>query len=985
MSAEKSPMIWRSLDELKLELDKDPPFRQKLEQEFPAGASIWNELDNPLSRRSFLQIMGASVALAGMTACTKMPPEKIIPYVVAPENLIPGLSQTYASTLTLSGYAKGVWVQSHEGRPTKIEGNPLHPASLGTSDLFMQAELLQLYDPERSKSVLHFGEVSTWDSFLSQMQPEISNWETNAGAGVRILSETITSPTLLADIAAFLKRYPKAQWHSYDPIHRDAMIESTLQCFGRELQPIYDFSKPTVVLSLDSDFLGPGPAQQAYARGFMSRRGPTELSNRLYVIESSLTLTGAKADHRLPARSSQILTLALALAQEIGVPGLPKPTDLSADHQKWIHEAAKDLRSHAGASLVVAGEHQSPAVQSIAIAINDQLNNFGSSVSWIAPPTSEISQQNHSRVQSLNSLTQDMLQGKVTTLLILSANAVYQAPGSLGFGEALKKVPLRIRYGLYHDETSYLCHWHLPESHPLEAWGDARAYDGTISFQQPLISPLYDSRSGSELFSILLNQPGRTGYQALKNYWAGRLEGVSFESCIHDGILKGSASPRIQAKVSSRWKEKLLPPAQPNSKNQLEAVIRPDSTVWDGRYTNNAWLQELPKPLLQLTWDNAILVSPDTASRLQLNDEDEVELSVEGKTIHGAVLRVPGHPNDSLTLTLGYGRNRAGKVGNNRGYDAFLIQNHQSPYFLPKIDLKKTGRKYPLATIHDHQTMAGRDIVVRADLAELQSKGDKIVPESSRHSNHSSLLPEYSYNENAWAMVINLSTCIGCKACTIACQAENNIPVVGKEQVRNGREMHWIRVDRYFEGKPSAPRVYFQPVPCMHCEKAPCEYVCPTAATVHSHDGLNQMVYNRCVGTRYCSNNCPYKVRRFNFFQYADTKSKSIQLMYNPDVTVRSRGVMEKCTYCIQRIQEVRITAEKENRPIRDGEIITACAQACPTEAIIFGDKNDKSSRVAKLRENKAHYFLLAELGTQPRTSYLASIRNPNLALQEEI
>jgi molybdopterin-containing oxidoreductase family iron-sulfur binding subunit len=981
MSAEQAPTIWRSLEELEDELENNPSFQEKLEQEFPAGASFWNELDNPLSRRSFLQLMGASVALAGITACTKMPPEKIIPYVVAPENLVPGLPQTYASTLTFSGYAKGVWIQSHEGRPTKIEGNPLHPASLGTSDLFMQAELLQLYDPERSKSVLHLGEVSTWDSFLSQMQREFSNWESNAGAGVRILTETVTSPTLLADIDAFLKRYPNAQWHSYDPAHRDSLYEATLQSFGRELQPVYDFSKPAVVLSLDSDFLGPGPAQQAYARGFMSRRGPGGISNRLYVIESTLTLTGAKADHRMAARAGQLPSLALALAHEIGLPGLPKANGLSTDQQSWIREAAKDLRSHAGASLVVAGERQSPALQSIAFAINDHLKNFGSSLSWIVPPAPESTHQ----LRSLNALTQDMAQGKVTALLILSANPVYQAPGSLSFGDALKKVPLRIRSGLYHDETSYLCHWHLPESHPLEAWGDARAFDGTVSFQQPLISPLYDTRSGSEIFSLLLNQPGRTGYQALKQFWAGRLDGVSFESCIHDGILKGSASPHVQTKLSPRWKEPISNALAQNSQNQLEAVIRPDPTVWDGRYTNNAWLQELPKPLLQLTWDNAVLISPETALRLQLSDEDEVELSAEGKSIRGAILRVPGHPNDTLTLTLGYGRNRAGRVGNDRGYNAYEIQNHQSPYYLPKLTLKKTGHKYPLATIHDHQTMAGREIVVRADLTEFQTQGEKIVPEKSRHVNHPSLIPEYSYNENAWAMVINLTTCIGCKACTIACQAENNIPVVGKEQVRNGREMHWIRVDRYFEGKPSTPRIYFQPVPCMHCEKAPCEYVCPTAATVHSSDGLNQMVYNRCVGTRYCSNNCPYKVRRFNFFQYADTKSKSLQLMYNPDVTVRSRGVMEKCTYCIQRIQEVRITAEKENRPIRDGEIVTACSQACPTEAIVFGDKNDKNSRVAKLRENKAHYFLLAELGTQPRTTYLASIRNPNLALQEEL
>ncbi len=945
-----------------------------------------NELDHPVNRREFLQLMGASLALAGLTACTKMPPEKIIPYVVAPEGLTPGIPANYASAMTLAGFSKGLLVESHEGRPTKIEGNPLHPASLGTSDLFMQAELLQLYDPERSKTVLHLGEVSSWDRFQASLLPELAKWNENGGEGIAILTETITSPTLSSEFKAFLKHFPRAKWHAYEPINSDSLREASLECFGKDLRPIYDFSQADVVLSLDADFLGPGPTQQNHARAFMSRRKEPGGFNRLYVVESTLSLTGSRADHRLAMRSSTLASFTLALAHELGLQNLPKKKTLSTEQNRWIQEVVKDLQAHRGRCLVLAGTHQPPSLQALAYAMNDRLKNFGTTVSFI----SSVEESPAPQMQSLEELVSNISDEKVNALLIFGANPVYHAPASLSFLDQFKKVPLRIRLGLYQDETSYYSHWHLPESHFLEAWGDGRAFDGTISFQQPLIAPLYETQAAVEVLSIFLGRTGRTSHQALTEYWLRHLNQESFERSLHDGVLSRSASPPLKGlKIRNGRKTAISLQDRPTSTSELEATIRPDSTVWDGRYANNGWLQELPKPLLQLTWDNAALVSPETASKLLLMDEDEVELSTQGRSIRAPVLRVPGHPDDSITLTLGYGRTQAGKVGNQKGYMAFSVRGYRAPLATDKLVVDKTGKNWRFAMIPSHHHMDVRAIVIRAALRALRSKGKAIIPSESPTLEHPSLNSELDRSENpqknAWAMVIDLTTCIGCKACTIACQAENNIPIVGKDQVRNGREMHWIRVDRYFEGAPASPRIYFQPVPCMHCENAPCEYVCPTAATVHSSDGINQMVYNRCVGTRYCSNNCPYKVRRFNFFQYADTRSKSLQLMYNPDVTIRSRGVMEKCTYCTQRIQEARINAEKENRPIRDGEVITACAQACPTQAIAFGDKNDKTSQVEKLRALPQHYYLLAELGARPRTSYLASIRNPNPRLGEEV
>jgi molybdopterin-containing oxidoreductase family iron-sulfur binding subunit len=953
--------------------------------------------------------MAASIALANGIGCTRMPYEKIIPYVIAPEQLLPGQPMYYSSFFSLDGYAKGIHAESHEGRPTKIEGNSLHPASLGATDVFMQAAVLSLYDPDRSRNVTHLGRISSWDAFLLKVARELPEWRQKKGAGFRILSGNITSPSLAAQLQAFLDAFPLARWHQYEPLQQGNSKQGLKGLFGQQLRPIYRLARAKVIISLDEDFLGPGPAQQTYSRAFIERRklreprgssASTAGFNRLYMAESSISLTGAFADHRLALAPDRVPDVALALAAEIGVPVKPpvskSPSPLSEPQLHWIAHAAADLLAHPGESLVISGEHQSPLLHQLAALLNDKLKNIGNTVDFIQPP--EIAPR--SNIQSLSELTTQMEQGQVDTLLILGANPSYASSPELRFEERLSRVRLRIRLGQYEDETSSSCHWHLPEAHFLEKWGDGRAFDGTVSFQQPLIAPLYQGKSASEVLAFFLGQTGMNSYQLLQQYWRKERAALSeeefqafFKKCIHDGILESSAAPPVKPAFQSTalWP---LPRSPLQAAGGLQLSFRPDPTIWDGQFANNGWLQELPKPLTQLTWDNAALISPATAQRLQLEDEDLVSIEIHKRQVQAPVLIVPGHPDETVTLHLGYGRTHAGSVGSGRGFNAYLLLGADQSLAVAGATLTKLHKKYELATTHAHDRMAhdqmahdpmkGRAPVRAGTLEEYIKDPDQIVPDEARTHAQPSLLagapqPARNMPGEAWAMVIDLNTCIGCKACTIACQAENNIPIVGKEQVRRSREMHWIRVDRYYghdERSPENPRVFFQPVPCMHCENAPCEVVCPTAATNHSHDGLNQMVYNRCVGTRYCSNNCPYKVRRFNFFEYADFKTTSYKLQWNPEVTVRSRGVMEKCTYCIQRIQRVRIQAEIEKRPIRDGEIIPACQAACPTDAIIFGNRNDPGSRVARLEKTKLNYSLLNELGTRPRTTYLAKISN---------
>ncbi len=1032
---------WRSLDEL---ADTEE-FRETLGREFPRQASEWND---PVGRRRFLQLMGASLALAGLTGCAVQPDEVIVPYVKPPEGIIPGKPLFFATAMPMGGSALGVLAESHMGRPTKLEGNPDHPASLGATDAYAQASILTLYDPDRSQTVSYRGDITTWSSFTNAAQSVVESQRASGGAGLRVLTETVVSPTLADQLRSLLIGFPSAKWHQYEPVNRDNAMEGARLAFGKPLNAIYKFENADVILSLDSDFLQCGPASVRYAREFAKRRkleeGKREM-NRLYVVESAMTNTGATADHRLAARPSEIETIAREVAANVGAPGAQAVT-LGAAQSQWVAALARDLQRSRGRSLVIVGDEQPPAVHAIGHAINQTLGNFGQTIVFTQPV--EYNPVNQS--QSLNELVADMDAGRVETLVIIGGNPVYNTPADLKFAERLSKVKTRVRLGLYYDETSALCDWHIPETHYLEMWSDARAFDGTATIIQPLIAPLYQGKSAHELLAIFSDQPARSGYDIVRDYWkanykrasspasasaapsptpaakaapsaapAGATASSDFENfwrqALQDGVTPNSAFPAQTASVKSGWAAQSAQGAA--SSNQLEIIFRPDPSIYDGRFANNGWLQELPKPLTKITWDNVALMSPATARRLGVGYHfsssggehgrvvtDVVELNYKGRSVRAPVWIMPGHADGCVTAHLGYGRWRAGRAGDKAGFNAYALRTSDAPWQGGGLQARATGEEYQLACTQFHANMEGRAIVRSATLAEFernpnfaheaehqeaaanQAEGGEAAGHGSPAGGREalpSLYPEYKYDGYAWGMAIDLNSCTGCNACVVACQSENNIPIVGKEEVMRARAMHWFRIDRYYKGGVESPETYFQPLPCMHCEKAPCEVVCPVNATVHDTEGLNLMVYNRCVGTRYCSNNCPYKVRRFNFFLYSDWQTPSLQPMRNPNVTVRSRGVMEKCTYCVQRIWQARIEAEKENRRIVDGEVVTACQSACPAEAIIFGDINDSSSRVRKLKSDPRNYSLLEELNTQPRTTYLAAVRNPNPEIEQ--
>jgi molybdopterin-containing oxidoreductase family iron-sulfur binding subunit len=977
----KGPQFWRGLEELA----ETEAFKEFLQREFPRQAGEWTDA---ISRRNFLKLMGASLALAGLSACSPVQSEKIVPYVRSPEEIVPGKPLFFATAISLGGFAAGVLVESHMGRPTKIEGNPEHPASLGATDIFSQAAILALYDPDRSQVVSQAGLISTWEAFQAALTVELEAQRRSQGAGLRLLTETVTSPTLADQLEKLLAEFPQAKWHQYEPVGRDNLKAGAQLAFGEVVETQYHFEQANVILALDADFVGPGPGHLHYAREFMAKRrvreGQTSM-NRLYAVESVPTLTGSVADHRLPLRAGQIQQFAQALAQELGLlEDSNAQAGLDELQLRWVRIVAADLQQNQAASLVIAGPEQPPAVQALVHAINNALGNVGETVSYTNPVEANPVDQH----QSLRELVDDMAAGQVDLLLLIGGNPVYDAPADFNFAANLDKVKFRVHLGLYEDETSFLCHWHLPQTHELETWSDGRAFDGTATVMQPLISPLYDGRSAHELLALLLGQPGRSGREIVQEYWQNWYQGDDFElfwqKSLHDGLVAGTALPTrsVSLQISdSDTLASILDP-QPPVPQGLEIIFRPDPTVWDGRLANNGWLQELPKPLTKLTWDNVALISPATAERLGLANGELVDLRYQDRLLRAPIWVMPGHAVDSLTVYLGYGRTRTGRVGNNIGYNAYIIRTAAAPWFDTGLEISKTGQQYPLATTQTHHSMEGRNLVRTGTLEEYQARPE-FVQELDHHGEAElSLFPKHEYNGNAWGMAIDLTSCTGCNACVIACQAENNIPIVGKEQVLNSREMHWIRLDRYYEGDLDNPLTYHQPLPCMQCENAPCELVCPVAATTHSAEGLNEMVYNRCLGTRYCSNNCPYKVRRFNFLQYNDLSVPTFKLLHNPDVTVRTKGVMEKCTYCVQRINVARIEAKKENRPIRDGEVVTACQAVCPTQAIVFGNLNDPESEVARLKAQPLNYSLLAELNTHPRTTYLARLRNPNPELE---
>jgi len=979
----RGPEYWRSLEELA----GSPEFQEMMHREFPKGASEW--LDS-VSRRGFLKLMGASLALAGMSGCTKMPLEPIVPYVKQPEEVVPGRPMFYATAFTLGGYATPILVESHLGRPTKIEGNPEHPVSLGGTDVFAQASLLGLYDPDRSQTITYLGDVRSWSALVEAIRGPLNVQKTLQGAGIRILTQTISSPTLADQLRGLLKIYPQAKWHVYEPVNRDNVLAGARMAFGQPVETRYMLENADVIVSLDADFLYSGfPGFTRYAREYATRRNPDANMNRLYVVESTPSSTGVKADNRLPLRAVEIEGFARALATA-GINGVNAGKSASNNEQaKFIAAIVRDLQDHRpGSSVVIPGEHQTPAVHALAHAMNEALGNVGRTVVYTDPVNANPVNQ----TDSLRDLVQDMRSGKVDLLVILGGNPAYDAPADLEFADALKntKIPLRVHLGLYQDETAELCQWHVNEAHYLEAWGDTRAYDGTVSIVQPLIEPLYNGRSPCELVAFLAGKSEVRGHDLVQAYWQRQHAGGDFDAfwrrSLHDGWIAGTAfAPKqITAKVAN-----LLPanvPQQHETHNSIEINFRRDPSIYDGRFSNNGWLQELPNPLTKMTWDNPVLVGPAMADRLHLKSEDMVELELQGRKIEAPVWIQAGHPDNSVTVFLGYGRRRAGRAGTGAGFDAYPLRTSVMPWFATGLRIRQMGSTYKLATTQGEQTMetpvGSRPLVREASLEEYKQHPRFATEEEPVAK--LSLFPGFDYKDQpyAWGMVIDMNACIGCNNCIVACQSENNIAVVGKEQVVRGRHMHWLRVDAYYQGDRDNPRAFFQPVPCMQCENAPCEIVCPVGATVHSTEGLNDMVYNRCVGTRYCSNNCPYKVRRFNFLLFQDWDTPQYKMMRNPDVTVRSRGVMEKCTYCIQRISQHRIDAERADGKIQDGELQTACQQSCPANAIIFGNINDRNSRVAKLKAHARNYGLLDELNTRPRTTYLAEVRDPNLELK---
>jgi len=975
--------LWRSVDEL----ENTPEFQAAVEREFPAAAQEWVD---PVSRRGFLKIMGASMALAGLAGCTKQPDEPIYPYVKAPEDLVLGKPMYFASANPLPTGAVPLLVKSDQFRPIKIDGNPDHSYNRGSSDVFSQGAVLDLYDPDRSQHVTYKGESRSWAEFAQALRDKVVG--TKDGTGIYILSSTVTSPTLARQWKAIQAAYPKAKLIQYDPA-----IAGTFLAKGYNVQ--YNLS--------GADFLSGAayPGFHKLVADYAGRRKKPESGmNRLYAVESSPTTTGMKAEHRLGLRASEVPAFAAALAAQVGAAGASAPQyGWTGEQQKFLAAVVKDLKANGGKSAVIPGLYQDESVAALALAINQALGNVGKTVTVSSEPAIPIPSD---QIADFKGLVADLDAGKVDWLVVLDANPVYSAPGDLGFNEnLLGKAQVVAHVGSHYNETGRVAHWHVPSAHFLESWSDARAYDGTVSIVQPMIEPLYGGKSAHEVLQALLDNPMLSGYEAVRVTQKDNIKGdfeTGWRKVLHAGWIENTAYAAGGAAKSETAK---VPP--PNAKDQLEIVFRPDPNIYDGRWSNVGWLQELPKPVTSLSWDNAAIVSGATLTKLNLEEDDIIEISAGGGTVKAPVIAAPGHPDDSVTVYLGYGREAAGRVGSGMGFNAYLVRTSSNP-FIGTGSIKKVDGKWGIAITKSHyqdhrgpnltehgnqnhsleavEALGPRGIVRYATLDDFKANPNFAHEGEGRETPEpdTSMFPNWQYNGNKWGMAVDMNSCTGCNACIVACYAENNIPVVGKQQVRIGRDMQWLRIDAYFEGDLAAPRAHFQPMTCQHCENAPCEQVCPVGATVHTPEGLNTMVYNRCVGTRYCSNNCPYKVRRFNFLLYSDYETESLKLMRNPDVSVRSRGVMEKCSYCVQRINAAKIEADKENRPIRDGEIVTACQQACPASVITFGNLNDKNSKVAKLNEDKRMYQVIADQNTRPRTRYLAEVLNLNPELEQK-
>jgi MoCo/4Fe-4S cofactor protein with predicted Tat translocation signal len=972
-----SRSYWRSL----AQLEDKPEARAFLEREFPEGAS---ELPDGVTRRDMMLLLGASLSLAGVTGCIRRPVDEIVPYVTPPEEIVPGIPRYYATTMPFRRSAYGLIVESHEGRPTKIEGHPSHPSTLGASSARVQASILGLYDPDRSQSITQQGAKKSWTDFVAAWGELAKVHAADGGAGLAVISESFSSPTLARLATELRAKYPKAQWATYDAVSDENRLAGLRSATGRDVDLVLRLDRASVILTLDADPLLTDPETIRHARGFADGRR-AEKMNRLYAVEGVYSLTGAMADHRLRIPSGQIAPFVAALAARLGASAAAPVASLPGVDARWIDALAKDLLANRGTSVIVAGDRQPPAVHAAVCALNTSLGNTGKTVAY-----HEVKDATVPSAAALAGVVAAMKSGAIQTLVVLGGNPVFDAPVDLDFAAAMEKVPHSIALGHTVDETSAKAGWHIPLAHYLEAWGDARAAGGTISVVQPLILPLFGARSAVEVLGLMAGGTDRPGLDIVRETWKPILGEAEFDKkwnrVLHDGLLAGSELPEVVPGAAAPALAQLTR-ASGSSGSGLEVVFLPSASLHDGRFANDGWLQELPDPLTKLTWDNPALVSPKTAESLGLANEDVVRVDHDGRSIELPVWLLPGMADGVVALTLGYGRSRAGRIGNGVGFDAFKLRSSKAPGFAGGASLTRVARTYPLSATQEHGSMEGRPLVRESTAADHGSKpggGEHGTGSSlgvfAEETHRFSLFKEQAHDQGPqWGMTIDLNACIGCNACMVACQSENNVPIVGKEQVAKGREMHWIRVDRYFSGEPTgAAEIVFQPIPCMQCEDAPCEQVCPVAATVHDAQGLNVMVYNRCIGTRYCSNNCPYKVRRFNFFNFTKDTPDILKLAMNPDVTVRARGVMEKCTYCVQRINRVKIDAKLAGRAIRDGDVKTACQQTCPASAIEFGDLRDPSSRVVKAKADPRNYALLDDLNTRPRTTYLGKVRNPN-------
>ncbi|NUN94765.1 MAG: TAT-variant-translocated molybdopterin oxidoreductase [Candidatus Omnitrophica bacterium] len=1009
-STESGQGYWRSLQELA----RDPAFLAELGPEFAEAA------DSPpegTSRRRFLQVMAASVGLAGLTGC-RWPKENIYPYANRPDGRMPGVPVKYATCLDLGGSARGLLATSYDGRPIKVDGNDLHPINRGANDVLAEASVLDLYDPDRTRGPIRVekGEpyYDSWDHFNTTAHGIFAAMRSKSGAGVAILSEASSSPTFARLKAKLLAACPQIKWFEYEPVSNDNERVGTAMVHSRATRPHYSLSEAKIVVGLDGDLFETHPAALLHARDLITARNPDSgTMNRLYAIESGFTLAGALADHRFPVPASQVLEVVCRLIVEavnLGlqsqylspevISGVRKMAEAKVSVEtvpdKAIAAIAKDLMGSKGASAVTVGFRQPPLVHALVHTLNAALDNVGRTVRYTPDP--DPARPTH--LESIRALNAALTEGQVETLVILGGNPVYNAPADLDFGEALKKAKTSLHLNTHFDETSRLCSWHVPRAHYLETWGDGRAYDGTLCVQQPLIHPLYEGKSALEFLSLMTDDIPQSGYDMVRETVKPLLPGADFEVAWRNLLSNGIQEGTQEANAPFTHRNDLLVqalnasvPAPKLDSGSLEVVFRPHPSILDGRFANNGWLQELPDFITKVSWDNPALFAVSTAAELDIRDGDMLRLKVGDQSLEVPAYVLPGQPKNSIGLSLGFGRSAAGRVGNGVGFDTYRLRASSRMDFTTGVQIEKTGKTCILAGTQDHFAMdevgaKEREGRTRALVREANLEEYKQHPDFAKHGVHLHPLaalwqPPAEYGDNKWGMTMDLHKCIGCNACVVACQSENNIPVVGKEQVHRQREMHWIRIDRYFKGSPENPQVAHQPVACVHCENAPCEQVCPVGATVHDHDGLNVMVYNRCIGTRYCSNNCPYKVRRFNFFHYHTRHETVEKMVFNPEVTVRSRGVMEKCTFCIQRVAKAKIEAKNERRPIRDGEVQTACQVACPTGAIVFGDLNDKDSRVVQQQNDPRAYLLLEELNVRPRTAHLARVRNPHPDLAE--